>query len=117
MMRIKGFCRQALLTSVGLSFLSIASFADSLAAYNDALKSTWHALSTLKPGHPLLQLGGYWSTLGSEQHINILSLIGNDHTVTKRGGSNGLVGVGYFVDGKEKDRYVSCHNRRVSACH
>ena len=91
-MLFKRMLRQALVISVGLS-VSVGACADSLATYSDALKSTGHFLSTLKQGHPLLQLGGYWSTLGSEQHIDILSLIGDEFTVTKRGGSNGLVGV------------------------
>ena len=56
-------------------------------------------------GHAVVQLGGYWSTQGKSQHINIESLIGDDFTVTSGQSSNGLVGVGYFIDGQEKDLF------------
>ena len=56
MMLFKRMLPQALVMSVGLS-VSVGACADSLATYSDALKSTGHFLSTLKQGHPLLQLG------------------------------------------------------------
>lgn len=58
--------------------------------------------SSLKQGHPVVQLGGYWSRQGQKQHINIQDLIGDEFTVTSHHGSNGLVGLGYFLDGPEK---------------
>lgn len=57
-------------------------------------------LSTLKSGHALIQLGGFGSTQGASQHINIEGLIGDAFAVTKRGDGNALVGLGYFIDGK-----------------
>jgi hypothetical protein len=54
----------------------------------------------LKEGHGVVQLGGYWSYQGQAQHINIDGLIGDTFTVTRHSGSNGLVGVGYFLDEK-----------------
>ena len=59
----------------------------------------------LQQGHATLQLGGYWSNQGQKQHININTLIGDEFTVTNNGGSNGLVGLGYFIDGAEKQSF------------
>jgi len=68
-----------------------------------------HFLSSLpawlKHGHAVLQLGGYWSTAGSQQQINIQGLIGDTFTVTQKNSSNGLVGLGYFIDGQEKEHF------------
>ena len=61
--------------------------------------------ASLKQGHVLLQLGGYWSVQGAQQHIDIQDLIGDEFTVTQHNGSNGLVGLGYFVDGQKKERF------------
>ena len=60
---------------------------------------------SLLQGHPVLQLGGFWSHQGTEQHININSLIGDQFTVSRNDDSNGLVGVGYFIDGQDKDLF------------
>jgi len=60
-----------------------------------------HALE----GHGLVQLGGYWSYQGQAQHINIESLIGDTFTVTRHSDSNGLVGAGYFIDGKDYKKF------------
>jgi len=49
-----------------------------------------------KKGHVDVLLGGYLSTQGQAQHINIERLIGNDFSVTEHQGSNGLVGIGYL---------------------
>lgn len=59
----------------------------------------------LKSGHAILQLGGYWSVAGSKQHINIQDLIGNEFTVTNKDDSNGLVGLGYFIDPVEMVKF------------
>ena len=56
-------------------------------------------------GHAVVQLGGYWSSQGKNQHINIDGLIGDTFTITKDGSSNGLVGFGYFVDGPQRGRF------------
>lgn len=76
-------------------------------ANNSFLKYSSNFLSNfptaLKHGHAVLSLGGYWSTQGEQQHINIQGLIGDKFTITNNHSSNGLVGLGYFVDGQEKD--------------
>ncbi|MFT4059982.1 MAG: hypothetical protein QM652_10590 [Legionella sp.] len=60
--------------------------------------------SRLRPGHVVIQSGGYWSHQGKAQHINIVSLIGDEFTVTRHDDSNGLVGWGYFIDGQDWHR-------------
>jgi hypothetical protein len=108
MMFDKRTCRQAMLLLTGLSS-SIAFSASQPANYNLSLKSVSSFLSTLpsslKHGHAVLQLGGYWSNQGSQQHIDIQDLVGDEFTVTHHNGSNGLVGLGYFIDGQEKERF------------
>ena len=59
----------------------------------------------LKHGHAVVQLGGYWSIQGKAQHVNIEDLIGDDFTVSSNNSSNGLVGLGYFLDGQEKSNF------------
>lgn len=49
--------------------------------------------------HAVVALGGYWSHSGKAQHINIQGLIGDTFTVTDPDDSNGLVGLGYFIEG------------------
>ena len=58
---------------------------------------------TIMHGHGVIQLGGYWSIQGKPQQININGLIGDYFTVTDKHDSNGLVGLGYFIDGQDKD--------------
>lgn len=58
-------------------------------------------LSSLKQGHAVLQLGGYWSSAGQAQHIDIAGLIGDEFTLDSPTSSNGLVGLGYYVDGQD----------------
>ncbi len=53
----------------------------------------------------MVQLGGYWGTLGEEQNINIRFLRGNHYNVTTNTFRNGLFGLGYYVDGLDKDRF------------
>lgn len=62
-------------------------------------------LSILKQGHVLAQAGGYWSRQGTAQHINIEGLIGDDFTVTQHDGSNGIVGLGYYMDSQRFERF------------
>ncbi|GGI86213.1 hypothetical protein [Legionella impletisoli] len=57
-------------------------------------------LNLKEDGHVIVQAGGYWSSQGKSQHINIIDLIGDDFTVTRGTGSNGLMGLGYFIDGQ-----------------
>jgi hypothetical protein len=104
--------RQVMLLLTGLSASSICSanhIASQPSNYSSALTSASSFLSTLpaslKHGHAVVQLGGYWSNQGSQQHINIEDLIGDEFTVTHHTGSNGLFGFGYFIDGQEKDHF------------
>ncbi len=61
--------------------------------------------SRLKNGHAHVQFGGYWSSQGKNQHVNIQGLIGDQFTVTQKKDSNGLVGLGYFVEGPKNERF------------
>lgn len=60
--------------------------------------------SLFKQGHFVFQAGGYWSSQGTAQHIDIADLIGDEFTVSQHNDSNGLVGLGYFIDGQQLDR-------------
>lgn len=53
--------------------------------------------------HAIFQLGGYWSTQGKQQRINIYGLIGDQFTVTNNHSKNGVIGFGYFLDCQEKE--------------
>lgn len=68
------------------------------------LKSLPHFLSTfvtlLKQGHGTVQLGGYQSTSGVSQHINIDGLVGDTFTVTRSRDNNAIVGLGYYIEGQ-----------------
>ena len=61
--------------------------------------------SLLKYGQLVLQAGGYWSIQGKTQHINIDGIIGDQFTADNRRGSNGLIGVGYYLDGQTLNRF------------
>ena len=106
-------CRQATLLLTG----SCSSIAFSASRDSFPLKSVSSFLSTLPPSlkhcHAVLQLGGYWSIAGTQQHINIDDLIGDEFTVTKNGSSNGLVGLGYFIDGQNKERFKMAYGINV----
>ena len=56
-------------------------------------------------GHKVVQLGGYWTQQGASQNINIEGLIGDRFTVTNPRSSNGLVGLGYYLDGQYYDSF------------
>ena len=100
--------RQAILLLIGLSS-SIALSASQPVNFSSLSPTTSRFLSSLpsrlKQGHAVLQLGGYRSIAGSQQHINIQDLIGDAFTVTQKGSGNGLVGLGYFIDGQEKEHF------------
>jgi hypothetical protein len=59
----------------------------------------------LKQGHPIIQLGGFVSSEGKAQNINIQDLIGDHFSVRHSSGSNGLIGLGYYLDGQENDKF------------
>lgn len=63
-------------------------------------------LSSLRQGHAVIQLGGYWSHQGQQQHINIQGLIGDEFTVTRYNDNNGLFGLGYFLEGQDKPVFI-----------
>ncbi|MCH9689568.1 MAG: hypothetical protein K0U10_02815, partial [Gammaproteobacteria bacterium] len=64
-----------------------------------------HLPVSLKDGHAIVQLGVYWSHQGQAQHISLEGLIGDTFTVTQHSDSNGLVGVGYFIDGQQYAKF------------
>jgi hypothetical protein len=105
----KSICFQAILLLTSNLGSSIASPVSPSAKSGSILQSTSHFLSSspleFRHGHAVLQIGGYLSSQGSDQHINIDDLIGDEFTVTHGGSSNGLVGLGYFIDGQETTRF------------
>ncbi|NCT56903.1 MAG: hypothetical protein GW760_04205 [Legionella sp.] len=56
-------------------------------------------------GHLVLQAGGFWSDAGREQLIEMNGIIGDRLTVSNSDKSNGLFGVGYFLDAETNDKY------------
>jgi len=56
------------------------------------------SLPNILNGHAVVEIGGYWSSQGNQQTININGLIGDTFTVTNAHGKNAAVGVGYFFD-------------------
>ena len=66
---------------------------------------SYNLKDNLANGHAIIQLGGYFSSQGKSQHIDIATLIGNNFSVTTSQSSNGLFGVGYFIDGQKKERF------------
>ena len=86
-----------------MSVLKIISTVILVAATTQAL--SFDLKNSLMHGNTVVQLGGFWNNQGAQQHINIDGLIGDEFTVNHGQGSNGLVGLGYYVDGQEKDRF------------
>ena len=101
--------------ALGLSLLSALGSEATFAASQPApgSTSTSHALSStpfsfnLRHGHTQIQLGGYWSSQGQNQDVNINGLVGNQYTVSDKNQSswNGLFGIGYFIDGYAQDKF------------
>lgn len=69
-----------------------------------AHSSSSRSIVNVRPGHAVVQLGTFWSTQGQAQDVNIQYLIGNQYTVFKARQWNGLAGLGYFLDGLDKER-------------
>lgn len=69
-------------------------------------QSIWF-INTLKNAHSnkFIQLGGFIANQGKAQNIEINGLIGDHFSVTKHSESNGLVGVGYYLDGQQTNRF------------
>ncbi len=93
------------------AILSDVSIAAKPANNSQHLKSNSTYLSTnssyfdLKHGHAVVQLGGFWGDQGEAQDINIEGLVGNHYTLNNHNLSNGLVGLGYYLDGLAYDRF------------
>lgn len=60
---------------------------------------------SLKHGKVPVQLGVFTSSQGKNQNINIQGLIGNQYTVDNNKSTNGLFGIGYYVDGLDKEHF------------
>lgn len=96
-----------------LGFMATTAYATSQPADNNPvfIKSTPSFLShlpslhDLRHGYTVVQLGGYWGTAGEEQNLNIRYLLGNHYTLTSKTSSNGLFGLGYYVNGLDRDRF------------
>jgi opacity protein-like surface antigen len=56
-------------------------------------------------GHFLLEGGGYSSTAGQSQQVNITGLIGDRFNLTNQHDTNTIFGVGYLVDGPQNARF------------
>jgi len=56
-------------------------------------------------GHFLLEGGGYSSTQGQSQQVDISGLIGDRFNVTNRHDTNTVFGVGYLVEGLKTGRF------------
>jgi hypothetical protein len=63
------------------------------------------SLSDWRHGHTVVQLGGYLSSQGKAQDIKVRYLYGNHYTVSRHDSQNGLFGLGYYIDGIDKDRF------------
>lgn len=70
------------------------AFASQFSAISDSF------ISSVKRGHAVLEVGVYQGTQGKSQHINIDSLIGDNFTVSDHQDTDGLIGLGYFIDGQ-----------------
>jgi len=58
----------------------------------------------LKHGTVPVELGTYTASAGKAQNINLQGFVGNQYTAKGSQNWNGLVGIGYFVDGFTKKR-------------
>lgn len=67
------------------------------------------ALLNPKNGHAVIQFGGFWTSQGKAQHVNIEGLIGDDFTVNSQHSSNALVGLGYFIDKPGNARFTMAY--------
>lgn len=59
----------------------------------------------LKNGMIPIEGGVFASSVGEAQHIGIQGLVGNQYTANTNHATNGLVGVGYFLEGLDKERF------------
>ncbi|MDF1646667.1 MAG: hypothetical protein P1U61_06795 [Legionellaceae bacterium] len=87
---------------IGVICAAVSSFHVEAAVVSSSPAPNFPTSLELKDGHAVVQLGGFWSTQGQAQNIPIQGLIGNRYTVTQHNPSNGLVGIGYFLDSPEQ---------------
>ncbi len=87
------------------SMSATASFADGQPVNNFFFDYT--------KGHLVLELGGFYATQGKAQDIQVQTLVGNHYTVKSHSQGNGLAGVGYFLDGPERDRFKFSYGANV----
>lgn len=59
----------------------------------------------LKQGHLLFEAGIYNSTQGQNQDVLINGLLGDRFNVSDRHDSNAVFGLGYLIDGMQRDRF------------
>lgn len=65
-----------------------------------------HAYAFTAPkGHLLLEGGGYYSTQGKYQYININGLIGDQFNITDRNDMSTIFGFGYLFEGLRNGRF------------
>ena len=90
-----------IILSLSLCILAHISIAQSASTPSRALPSSFLPVSyDTAHRHLVIQLGGYWGSQGLSQNISIEKLAGNQYTLTQHHHpSNGLVGLGYFLDG------------------
>lgn len=97
----RGIQRQLLsVVFLGLSTQSVAS--------TPTHSHNWATfVNKLKTAHSnkSIQLGGFIENQGKSQNININGLIGDHFSVSNPNGSNGLVGIGYYLNGQETNRF------------
>ncbi len=84
---------------LSLIFVSSCAFSNSETITSPSSSSL---LSTLRQGHFSFEVGSYQATQGKEQHINIQDLIGDTFTVNDHHNTSSLLGLGYFIDGKNR---------------
>lgn len=56
-------------------------------------------------GHFLLEGGGYYSTQGKSQFVNITGLIGDQFNISNRNDTNTIFGAGYLFDGPRSGNF------------
>lgn len=61
-------------------------------------------MAQFQKGHVVVELGGFLSSEGKRQHIDINGTDGDDYTLTNNQQKNGLFGVGYFFSGQSFNR-------------
>jgi opacity protein-like surface antigen len=57
------------------------------------------------PIHFLVEGGGYYSTQGKAQRVNIDGLIGDQFNITNRNDTNAIFGAGFLLDGLRKGNF------------